>query len=342
LTGAVSVVSSAHAATPAWQIVPSPGADARLAAVSFTAPTNGWAVGVTAGLDTLIEKWDGASWRVVPSPAVDFSDESLTAVTATSATDAWAVGWQDPYGTTRVHGLFVRWNGQQWSVVQGPTGIFRGIHARTASDIWAVGNDNYAHFNGQTWSRLPSPETGTHPAAVVTLAPNNAWAVGGREDPRPGYRRDQPYLAHWNGTAWSSVVVPGQLGRGSLASVSAVSPSDVWAVGSMDNAPIAIHYNGTSWQRVAIPAQSERSELSGVTALAPNDVWAVGNRNGVLPNGYAVLRTFTEHWNGVSWSIVSSPNDSDQDNFLSAATASQGTVWAVGGDGGTLIERHVT
>ncbi|MBV9870293.1 MAG: hypothetical protein JO214_06695 [Frankiaceae bacterium] len=342
VTGLLSISALPAHASVGWRVVASPEADARLAAVSFTGPSDGWAVGAKAGLDTLVEHWNGTGWREIASPAVAFSDEALTGVSAVSGSDAWAVGWQDPYGTTRVHGLFVHWDGSGWSTVSAPPGIPVGVDARTASDIWAVGNDFYAHFDGHGWSAVAPPEAGTHPASVVVLAANNAWAVGGRQDPRPGYHHDVPYLAHWNGTAWSSVPVPGNFGSGALSSVSAISANDIWAVGrvgSFPSTPVALHFDGASWQVVPTVAKGG-SGLSGVTAVAANDVWAVGQRDGTLPNGNAVLRTLIEHWDGSAWSTTRSPNDSEQDNYFAAADTAGGVVWAVGGDGGTLIARH--
>jgi hypothetical protein len=47
-----------------------------------------WAVGSfvsdTPRLATLIERWDGSSWSVVPSPNVGTSDNELLAVAATT------------------------------------------------------------------------------------------------------------------------------------------------------------------------------------------------------------------------------------------------------------------
>ena len=40
---------------------------------------------------------------------------------------------------------------------------------------------------------------------------------------------------------------------------------------------------------------------------------------------------------GTEWRIVPSPNDSTRDNFLTAAATAGGRVWAIGGDGDSLI-----
>src|SRR5205823_11017357 len=72
------------------------------------------------------------------------------------------------------------------------------------------------------------------------------------------------------------------------------------------------------------------SSLSGVTAVSTNDVWAVGSstQNGTA---YNFPRTLIEHWNGTTWSVISSPNVGSGWNLLSGVTAvSANNVWAVG------------
>lgn len=335
-----------------WRVMPSPGGRvAGLSSVDFTAPSDGWAVGSSgksltpSGIDPLVEHWDGTRWRVVPSPAVPYSDEVLTAISSSGPSDAWAVGWQDPYGTERIHSLLMHWDGEKWSTVRGPqgAGIVRAVDARTPDDVWAGGPGLFEHFDGNHWSVVPSPRKGANPAALTALDADDVWAVGTRPPHRLGYRSPRPYAAHWDGTSWSSVTVPHPPGPGGLASVSAATPSDIWAVGTtgtVPGTPYTVHYDGSRWHSVAPPGTGDGSGLAGVSVVSSGDVWAVGHQDGTLRNGFAVWRTFTEHWDGSRWSIVASPNDSRHDNYLTAATAAGGRIWTVGGDGGTLVERR--
>jgi len=60
--------------------------------------------------------------------------------------------------------------------------------------------------------------------------------------------------------------------------------------------------------------------------VAANDVWAVG----YTING-SVRQTLTMHWDGSSWTIITSPNPSTSYNELLGVTALGATdVWAVG------------
>lgn len=70
--------------------------------------------------------------------------------------------------------------------------------------------------------------------------------------------------------------------------------------------------------------------LNGVAAVSTNDVWAVGNyyESSAAPQPQEQKEIL--HWNGVSWSTVSSPSIGTQ-SFLHAITAiSANDVWAVG------------
>jgi hypothetical protein len=62
----------------------------------------------------------------------------------------------------------------------------------------------------------------------------------------------------------------------SLNAVSAVSPTDIWAVGSQSSGPLIENFNGTSWSVVASPTVTGGS-LDGVSAASSNAVWAVGS-----------------------------------------------------------------
>ena len=89
-----------------------------------------------------------------------------------------------------------------------------------------------------------------------------------------------------------------------------------------------------AWSIVTSPNTSSKGNyLSDVTCTSVSDCWAVGFYT--LP-GY-IAQTLIEHWNGTTWSIVTSPNASTtQDNGLHGVTcASASDCWAVGD---TLIE----
>ena len=150
-----------------------------------------------------------------------------------------------------------------------------------------------------------------------------------------GQNAGTSFIEHWNGQSWSHVASPaGEPPDGQLNAVSADSPTDAWAGGSVMNAndqvvPLIEHWNGTQWSVSpgAIGAGNGRSEVLSVAAVSPADVWALA---GVGKNNPAVI----EHWNGIQWSIVSLPVSGTTLHSLSAVSAND--VWAVGSDGLTL------
>ena len=88
---------------------------------------------------------------------------------------------------------------------------------------------------------------------------------------------------------------------------------------------------GGAWSLVPSPnSPGRRSVLNAVAVVAPDDVWAVGV--GTPPDS-GTLQTLTEHWDGVSWTVVPSPNRLGRDarNALTGVTAiASNDVWAVG------------
>jgi hypothetical protein len=83
-----------------------------------------------------------------------------------------------------------------------------------------------------------------------------------------------------------------------------------------------------TWNLVSSPNRGGLSVLEAVVADTSN-VWAVGySSDSSFKNTY----TLTEHWNGTSWSIISSPNTHSGINLLlGVARIPKATqVWAVG------------
>jgi hypothetical protein len=127
---------------------PSAGVQSELTGAAATSASNVWAVGVLqnsiGGLQTLILRWTGRSWKRVPSPDPGGPARLnwLDAVTASSASSARAVGkFTDPVvGQTT---LILRWNGSRWTHVATPAAESAELLAVTgtsAASSWAVGH----------------------------------------------------------------------------------------------------------------------------------------------------------------------------------------------------------
>lgn len=250
-----------------------------------------------AGANTLYAQSQVAgSWKGVPSPngGPQAGGNTLLATVALSSTDAWAVGAEPnptPYLTAT---LAEHWDGTQWSIVDTPS-----ISAQTAqlNSIAAVGS-------------------------------NDVWAAG--------YARqsscicEETVIEHWDGTSWTRVSSPNPGVANILYGIAAVSAADLWAVGyewisQSTWVPLILHYDGQSWSPVD-QSQLQFGILSSVLALATDDVWAVG-WIGQVPN----IQGLTLHWNGTSWTRVTSPTEPGGWILLASVSGvATGDVWAVG------------
>ncbi|MEP6993178.1 MAG: hypothetical protein ABI968_01560 [Acidobacteriota bacterium] len=140
-------------------------------------------------------------------------------------------------------------------------------------------------------------------------------------------------------------------GDSSLGAIAAVTPNDMWAVGSsLDGSrhTLTEHWNGTAWSIVASPDGPQPTNfLMAVDALSTGDVWAVGFSASANPFD-PQSKTVVEHWNGAGWGVVPSPNPplprgfESSNELFGVAAASPNDVWAVGhtydfSDGQSLI-----
>jgi hypothetical protein len=79
------------------------------------------------------------------------------------------------------------------------------------------------------------------------------------------------------------------------------------------------------WSTVSSPNRGA-SGLSAVAAVSANNIWAVGHTFGGTGD-----RTLIEHWNGVAWTIVDSPNPPGADAQLQAIeVVGAADIWAAG------------
>src|SRR5215216_76168 len=130
---------------------------------------------------------------------------------------------------------------------------------------------------------------------------------------------------------WDLVFSPSPNGSPIFTAAAAVPGTiELWGVGYYlfnYRLPLIEHWDGTNWEVVASPnIQAANHYLYGVTAVAADDAWAVGLYE---PQGGGT-RTLILHWDGISWSIVPSPNPATYSGLYAVAAVSTTDVWAVG------------
>jgi hypothetical protein len=236
-----------------------------------------------------------------------------------------------------------------------------GFAARSAVDVWAVGlrpggrcqyQTLTQHWDGSAWNLIPSPShtmVNSVLDGVTVTGAKQAWAVGTAGCPAD---QSRTLTERWNGSRWSIVPSPdgGVTGNhfSTLQAVTAVSPSDVWAVGGQAGirgqmpvtVPLIEHWNGTSWSITPVPTAA-LGVLESVSAASASDIWAVG------AGQQAGQSTVALHFDGSSWTMVTVPTPPGTSGALSDVKAlSPANAWAVGesfpnaGGNGKVLTEH--
>jgi hypothetical protein len=178
------------------------------------------------------------------------------------------------------------------------------------------------------WSVVPSPNLNDGPrsnslSGLDCSSASDCWAVG----VHPTTSSYQGLIEHWNGTSWAIAMFPTDTDRSVLNDVTCNSTSDCWAVGRDDSGALIARWNGTSWSKVDSHDDTHAGGANAVACNSSADCWAVGS----YYTG-TVSQTFIGHWNGSTWTRLSSPNvDTTHDNILTGiACTSANNCWAAG------------
>jgi hypothetical protein len=252
---------------------------------------------------TLVERWDGQRWGVVPSPTATQFVNSLLSVTSVANDDLWAAGLS--YGLHRP-----------------------SLYAGTLTE----------HWDGSEWSIVSSPNAGRGSnflRGIAGTGPNDVWAVGSYT-PDPAFGYTQTLTMHWDGAAWAIVPSPSPGDYlNDLFAVDAVAPDDVWAAGTyttLDEGAfgLILHWDGASW--IVAPMNDRPGDLRAITELGADRLLSVG----IGDHG-----SLTAVGGSDGWSRIPSPNGESGSAILLGASSEPGGAWAVGADGAkTFAIRH--
>lgn len=166
------------------------------------------------------------------------------------------------------------------------------------NEVYVVGYNGVARWNGSTWSpeSLPQGFTLGDNASVSFCSSNCGWVSSG------GYG-----VVYFNGIQWS--VVPGSASWSSY-SIAALASDNVW-VGSSGSLR---HWNGTSWESVSISGSYFKSMDFG----SANSGWVVDNRG----KSY--------YFNGVGWASNKDFGTGSSDEEYQVIENSDGTALMLG------------
>src|SRR5215475_1232922 len=333
--------------------------------VAFLSARESWAVGdvlkSTGANQTLIARFDGTRWSVVPSPNQSAMSNGLNSVSMTSG-GGWAVGYGLEAGWT-YQPLALHWDGTRWSLASPARlaghAYFTGVKAFAYGSAWAVGFQTAAagarrtlveHASGGAWTRVASPNDGTSGTdntltAIGGTPATGLWAVGWRqspEGPKPlvlRYDTTRPSPSWVSVSGAGGVPSPGMV-ETVLTGVDVRTASDVWAVGYYDDGsvkrPLALHWNGSTWSNSPIPGAGLLRQVKEVTS---GNVWAAGTYYNA---GEHRTKTLVVHFDGTRWATVESADAAANNHeIIGLAVGKAGSMITVVGRQGSksLIEQ---
>jgi hypothetical protein len=300
---------------------------------------------------------NGTGWTVVPSYSFGSLDNILAGVSAASLSDAWAVGAYYPSSSNVLATLAHHFDGTRWTAYSLPNigveeNVLYAVSMPTTGKAWAAGyyvSGKFAqqtlieHFDGTVWSVVPSPSPGALQNilfGVAAITDSDVWAVGGEQDANGLWHT---LTEHWDGSAWSVVSAVDQGSSGNqFYAVKALATDDVYAVGQQagvgfPNQALVEHWNGTSWSVVSSPADVSASVLPlGFTATSSTLTVVGEQETDTVP-----YTTYVAAGAPGAETIQTTPNAGTGENDLfAAATAADGSTWAVGWDINTSTGNH--
>jgi len=197
--------------------------------------------------------------------------------------------------------------------------------------ILLVNTDN---IFSQQWTVIPSPNPSTIRnilRGVGSISTNDVWAVG-----EYNQQPSSNLAMHWNGSNWTIVSTPNPgLQYNALHAVKGISSNNFYAVGSIAGIPATsqmqiLHWNGSTWTQENTPTVTGGSALQSILIFGTNDIYAGGFKAVGAPG--PTTGTLVIHWNGSSWNIEDTPNQSN--NRTNRITDMKGLnsndIWAVG------------
>ena len=243
-----------------------------------------------------------------------------------SKSNIWAAATLFSGNNTVYKPYVVRYNGSTWNTVTipGATGVSTTtVQSTSASDVWVFGMTSNKqdiaaytafHWNGSTWRRISVPAL-TDLQGTVVLGPSNVWAFGGSGSMAGD-------IFHWNGSSWKAYDTTYSFNF-DPQSISASSASNVWIGGfrytnSGTSEAVAYRWNGSRWSQASTPHPNVEFGGPSVTVLSSSNVWI-----GWITETASVA----EHWNGHTWTKITSPDDVNANGYEIVPDGRGGMWW---------------
>lgn len=262
-------------------------------------------------------------WRVSTTVGPDNGATYPSALVVTGPQDAWSA-WGDCSPCSGPHAATAhwieRWSGRRWFKAAIPARLARyvntevAIGASSSRDAWVFDGAQVSgralHWNGTRWAVVQIPGwvvrgnlSGTVSLAVADFGPAGMWVFSlGQESFTPV----TSFAARYYRGHWSKVSLPGI-----PASVSALSPADIWAQFAPSSLPksprdFLARWDGRHWHRLAIPQPVKPRpgaayNTGGLVAGSVHSVWL---HRDILIGSQGARTQYLLHWNGARWQRV--------------------------------------
>ena len=185
----------------------------------------------------------------------------------------------------------------------------------------------------QQWSVVPSPSPDAERNLLRGVWANSAnavWTVG-----ESGLSPSRTLIEHWDGVNWTITNSPSPSSETNvLQAVQGLSSNNVYAVGYSSNfyvpQMLVLHWDGSSWTQQSTPAVTGGSSLECIAVFGSDDIYAGGLKAVGAPG--PTTGTLVTHWNGSSWNIENTPNQSNnRSNYITGIKGlSSNDIWACG------------
>jgi len=203
------------------------------------------------GWNSTVLHFNGTSWVRVSVPG---ASEMLQGVWSSSPEDVFVVG---------EHGTVLHFNGQDWTTLAtGTDAWLRAVSGTGPSDVYAVGDGAFLHYDGSSWSQVSAGDR----RSVWAADASNIFAVA------------QGSIQRFDGTAWTTEYTAPyspQVGFVEYTDVWSPSADSVWAVG-MNRA--ITHFDGTKYETVTDAPQALFS------------IWGAPGTNPIVAGAEVILR----------------------------------------------------
>lgn len=247
-----------------------------------------------------------AGWQIEKTFA---GGTTIYSVAGLSANDGWLAGQAANFGLLVQH-----WNGTGWGPIATPaslngTGVGGAVIAGAGKTVWAFAQEGSGNVvalsrTAHGWTSYPFARNSAVNAAAV-FSRTDAWSFGEIFAPKMS-----AYVRRFNGKKWTGVATP-IVPDGA----SAVSASDIWAVGqtvkslgSRDQVFAAAQWTHGKWRQLNFPRlrlpKGASVTFPQVAALGSANVWVdfqLQKGMGAYPG--AILL----HYDGRKWAQVSVP-----------------------------------